>query len=315
MAKPPGAFLATLSIAWIALGAAGILYARSRGIALASAVPVVGAFLIATPFYLVAGFAGMRQRLAGPRLPAWLFASAVLPYLACCCGAIPFDFASLARLAAMALVMVFWYRVLPANPIVDLAYLTVVGWVIVSGFLAGIYPPFHKQPLEILGHITVIQIVVMVLMLDRRVPETGFGFLPNLVEWRVGVTHFLYFAALAVPINLLLHATHLVTPRPIWKVAGAFLGALWFQALSEEFLFRGILQRWVEAWTRHRTLALFLTSAVFGLLHYRWRGWKWTLVVAVLGWACGRARNQTGGIRAGVVTHSLVVAAWRAFFW
>jgi membrane protease YdiL (CAAX protease family) len=315
MNKPRGAFLATLLIAWIALGAAGIVYAHEKDIAIAVAGPMVAAFLVETPFYLVAGFAGMRERLAGPRLPAWLLISAVLPYIACCCGAFPFNWTALVRLIAMALVLIFWFRVLPSNPVVDLGYLAIIGAIIISGFLVSIYPPYRKIPLEIVGHITVVQIAVMVTLLDRRVPETGFGFWPTGSEWRAGFLHFLYFVALAVPLNLFLHATHLVSPRAPWKVAGTFFGALWFQALSEEFLFRGLLQPWIEALTNQRTLALFLTSAIFGLIHYRWNGgWKWALTVAVLGWACGHARNQTGGIRAGVVTHSLVEAAWRAFF-
>jgi hypothetical protein len=37
-------------------------------------------------------------------------------------------------------------------------------------------------------------------------------------------------------------------------------------------------------------------------------------VVIVLGWLCGRARNQASSIRASVVTHALVVSTWRAFF-
>ena len=38
------------------------------------------------------------------------------------------------------------------------------------------------------------------------------------------------------------------------------------------------------------------------------------VLTAVLGWFCGRARNQAGSIRAGMVTHALVVTTWRVFF-
>ncbi|HUA63521.1 MAG TPA: CPBP family intramembrane glutamic endopeptidase [Verrucomicrobiae bacterium] len=314
MAKRRGAFLAALLIAWVALGAAGVMFARSRGIAISAAAPVIAAFLIESPFYLVAGFPDIRERLAGPRLPLHLLASAVLPYLVCCCGGIPFRWAGLGALFAMALALSVWYRVLPAHPLSDLGYLTFAGAIIVSGVLGFIYPPFHKQHLEILGHISVVEIALLVSMLDRRMPETGFGFLPSSMEWRVGALHFLYFIILAFPINVALKATHLVDPRPVWQVVAVFLGSLWFQALSEEFFFRGLLQKWVEAWTGRETAALLLTAAIFGLIHYRLRGWKWVILVALLGWACGRARNQSNGIRAGTVTHALAVATWRAFF-
>jgi hypothetical protein len=60
-----------------------------------------------------------------------------------------------------------------------------------------------------------------------------------------------------------------------------------------------------------------VTSLLFGLAHLWFRSfpnWRWVPVAAVLGWFCGRARNQAGSIRAGMVTHVLVVTTWRAFF-
>jgi membrane protease YdiL (CAAX protease family) len=319
MAKLPGGFLAALAIAWMAVGAAGVLYAHGKGISTSAAVPVIAAFLIETPFYLVIGFPALRRRVAGARLPgglpAYLVVSAVLPYLACCCGAFPFQWMALARLVAAALAVGLWYVFLPAAAIADLGFLALTGALIVSKYLVPVYPIYLKQHLVILGHITVIQMAVMALTLQRQVLETGLGFWPNRREWGVGVLHFLYFMAVAWPLNLLLHATHTVHPRPLWVVGGVFLGGLWVQALSEEFFFRGVLQSWLEGWARNRTVALLAVSAVFGLIHYWFRGWKWVILTAVLGWFCGWARNRTGGIRAGVVTHSLVVATWRAFFW
>jgi hypothetical protein len=317
MAKPLGGFLAALLIAWTALAAAGVLYAHGRGISVWAAMPVIAAFLVETPFYLVIGFPALRQRIAGARLPgglpAYLAVSALLPYLACCSGAFPFQWTALARLALMALGIGLWYVVLPAAALADLGFLALTGALIMSPYLAPVYPDYLKQHLNILGHITVIQMTVMVLTLQRRVPETGLGFWPTGREWRTGALHFLYFLAVAYPLNLLLKATHLAAPRPLWVAGAAFLGFLWVLGLSEEFYFRGVLQTWMEAWTRHRMAALGITSAIFGLIHWRY-GWKWVILTAVLGWLCGRARNLTGGIRAGVVTHSLVVATWRAFF-
>jgi len=58
------------------------------------------------------------------------------------------------------------------------------------------------------------------------------------------------------------------------------------------------------------TAALLVTSLLFGLAHLWFRSfpnWRWVPVAAVLGWFCGRARNQAGSIRAGMVTHVLVV--------
>jgi hypothetical protein len=38
------------------------------------------------------------------------------------------------------------------------------------------------------------------------------------------------------------------------------------------------------------------------------------IVAGTLGWFCGRARNQAGSIRASMVTHTLAITTWRAFF-
>jgi len=69
MAKTLGGFRATVLIGWMALGVAGVLYARLKGIPSWVAVPVLAAFLVEYPFYLVPAFPTLRERLAGARLP------------------------------------------------------------------------------------------------------------------------------------------------------------------------------------------------------------------------------------------------------
>ena len=120
------------------------------------------------------------------------------------------------------------------------------------------------------------------------------------------------------PLALALRAARLAAiPAPGWLVIGTFFGALWVSSLAEEFFFRGVLQQWMEDWTGSARAAWLLprsssASPIFGFAASRTgAGCR---VVAVLGWFCGRARNQAGSIRASVVTHALVVATWRAFF-
>jgi len=317
MAKSPGAFRATLLIGWIALGAAGMVYARARSVPGAVAWPALTAFLVEYPFYLVTAFPAWRERLAGARLPVFLLASAILPYLTACCGAVPFQWLSLVRLAALALALSLWYLVLPQAALADLAFLALVAAATVSKYLERIYPPPAKGvDVVILGHLAVIQIAVMALLVQRRVPEAGYGFLPAARDWRIGAVHYLYFVVAGLPLAWLLGATHFVTPAPWWKIPGIFLGTLWVVALSEEFFFRGALQSWMEQWTGNCGAALVFASALFGLVHLWFRefpNWRWALLVSVLGWFCGRARNQAGNIRAGMVTHALAVTTWRAF--
>jgi uncharacterized protein len=339
MHNSPGGFRAALGIGWAALGAAGILYARAKGIPVPAALPVIAAFLIAYPFYLVTGFPAMRERLAGPRLKWFLLAAMVLPYLVCCCGAIEFHWYNALRLAALALTISLWYVVLPGGTglpacpsdapnapdrpralsiLADLLFLAIIPAVVLGGYFDSIYPPYLGQKLNVLGHVTFLPVVVLVLMLERRIRETGYGFAPTRREWRIGALHYIYFLPIGGSLAFLLHAVRPHEPAALWKIAATFLAFLWVIGLSEEFFFRGVLQQWIEDWTRNRAAALAIASVVFGLVHLGFRGfpfpnWRWALLAGVMGWFCGRARNQAGSIRASAVTHALVVATWRAF--
>ena len=314
MANTLGGFRAAALIGWILLSGVGIFYASTKGIPLHTAIPVIAAFLAEYPFYLLAGFPDVRERLAGPLLPLWLIGSAILPYIICCCGGIPFSGLALLRLAALAAAVSLWFFILPAHPLSDGLFLVLIAFVMVGRYFDSIYPVIYKQHIDILGHVSLIYMVVLVLTVERRIPETGYGFWPNWNEWRIGTLHFLYFLPFGTVLAVLLHATHFVQPRLVWAAA-SFFGFLWVLGLFEDFLFWGVLLRWFEDWTWKPNLALVLTATLFGLVHYWFRGWSWVPITAVLGLFCGRARNQAGSIKAAVVTHSLVVAIWRAFLW
>jgi membrane protease YdiL (CAAX protease family) len=319
MVKTSGGFRATVLAGWVLLSVIGLGFARFKGIPSWAALPALAAFLIVYPFYLVPAFRSVREDLAGHRLPFYLVASAVLPFLAASMGAIHFTWVGLLKLLALALVPWLWYRVLPVMPPVDIGFLALVAAVKLSGFLEPVYLSNYKG-LEIarLGDLALFQTAVMVLMLERRVPETGYWFLPARRDWGIGALHYLYYLPVGFGLALGLRAVRLVPPHDIGKVAASFLVWLWVLTLAEEFIFRGVLQQWMEDWTRNRQVALILTSIVFGAVHL-WFGkqfpnWKWMIVAGALGWFCGRARNQAGNIQASMVTHTLVIATWRLFF-
>ena len=318
MARTSGGFRAALLIGWTALCVVGILYARSKDIPSWAALPSIAAILIAYPFYLVPAFPKVREWLAGAHLPGYLVASAVLPYLALCTGAIQFQLLSLVKLAAMALALGLWYRVLPAVPAVDLGFLAIVVAIKVGRYTAPLYPvPFRGVEIGVLGDLALFQVAVLVLMLERRVPETGYGFWPTLKDWRIGALHFLYFVPVGLPLALAIKAVHFAKPTDPLKLVLYFFGWLLVLTLAEEFFFRGVLQTWLEEWLHSPQAALLLTAALFGGVHLWFRqfpNWKWMLVAGTLGWFCGRARNQAASIRAAMVTHTLVITAWRAFF-
>ena len=313
MAKTPAGFRAALFAGWIVLGAAGIAYARVKNIPNWAALPVLAAFLITYPFYLVPGFPQLRAQLKGWKLHAYALAGALLPYLACTFGAVEFHWSAVARLAALTLAMTFWFHVLPRMPLFDLAFLGLVPLVLLGKYFDPIYVSRYEgwRDLIVLGHLALIQTAAVALLEARRVNDPGYGFIPQAKDWRSGALHFAIFLALAIPLALLLHIGQL-REVAVWKAAGSFFGFLWVVALSEEFLVQGVLLDWVAQWSGSRPAALLVSSAVFGSLHL-WFGtfpnWRMVALTALLGWFCGRARFHSGSIRAAMVTHALAATA------
>ncbi|MEO8594258.1 MAG: CPBP family intramembrane glutamic endopeptidase [Candidatus Solibacter sp.] len=317
MTNPSGGFRTTLWTGWALLSVIGVAFARWKGIPNWAALPSLAAFLIVYPFYLVPAFPRVREQLSGAPLPGFLVACAVLPYLACCTGAVQFQFVSFLKLVALALALGLWYRVLPVHPLTDAGFLLLFAAVKLGRYGASIYPtPYQGVQIFILTDLSLIIMSILVLMLERRIRETGYGFLPTRKDWRIGAKNFLYFLPFGIALGFVLQVGKLVTPHDPLKLAGYVIGALFGTALAEEFLFRGVLQQWIEDWTWSRRTALILTSILFGAAHLWFRqfpNWKWWIIAGTLGWFCGRARNQAGSIRAAMVTHTLVITMWRAF--
>jgi membrane protease YdiL (CAAX protease family) len=311
-------FRTALLTGWAVLVAAGLSYARIRDIPGWAAFPALAAFLLVFPFYLVPAFPKIRERLTGWRLPLFVTGGMTLPYLACCAGAIPFQWMGLLKLAALGIAVGAWYQVLPRAWYSDIGLGGLIAWVMIGHYFNPIYPePYPKLELSVLGKVGLVPAVALALMVGRKVPETGYGFIPTWREWRIGGINFIYFLIIGLPLAVVLHVFQPAAPKPIWQFVGNFLGYLWVLSLFEEFLFRGVLQPMMENWMRSRALGLLITSVIFGSVHLPYRdfpNWRLMLVAAILGWFCGRARNQAGSIKAAMITHALVVTVQRGFF-
>jgi len=312
-----GGFRAALLAGWLALSAAGLLYARMKGIPAWAAVPILAAFLVEYPFYLLPGFYAA-ARLFERRLPLFLIVSFVMPYVIYATNTGQFRWWALTQLAALGAALSLWYVVLPTAPPVDAAFLAMVGAVALRKYLIPIYSsPIAGLHIEILGHLALIRLCAMVMLFERRVPDVGFGFLPNRREWLIGIRHFLYFLIAGIPLAWALRLGHMATVMPLWKIAATFLGSLWVVALSEEFFFRGLLQQWLTQWTGSPTIAIAGAAIAFGSVHLGFRGfpnWKLALAAAVAGCFFGHAYSQAKSIRASMVTHALVATMWLTLF-
>jgi membrane protease YdiL (CAAX protease family) len=252
---------------------------------------------------------------------AFLWFSAVAPYLIFSLSAGTFERNSFYLLAGLTAVLSFWYALLPRRPAYDFGFLVVAAAPLVSRVFARIYrlPDEHVQA-DILGHLMWIRLGIAALLVLREWDPGAFGFWPRSREWRIGT---LYYLISIIPVVLLALGLHDVSfglrAGPWWQVAGigigTFFGSLWVVALSEELFFRGVIER--AMLDRSRTAAVLVSAILYGSAHlwvHQFPNWRRAAVGTLLGVVFGILYAQTGSVRAPMVTHALVVATWRVFF-
>ncbi len=276
--------------------------------------------LLELSLYAGLAFPAVRRRAAGRGgwPPAGLVASAVLPYSIYALPTGVFDGRTLAALALLAAGVVFWFRLLPAHPLADLAFLTGMGMVVLAKTFERLYPaPLEPLEVSILGQLMWIRLGVFAAVELRRFEGLGFGFVPDRREWRIGFKYYAYCMPLTAALAFGLRFARFDPPADLWwRLPLTFLGALWVVALSEERFFRGVLQQTVgRCWGAGA--GLLVASLAFGAVHMRFRGfpnWEFSALAAVAGLFYGRAYLEGGGVRAAMVTHALVVTTWRTLF-
>ena len=308
-------FRAVVGAGWVVLGVAAVIYARMKGIPGWAAVPIAAAFLIEFPFYLLPAFAP--ERLARP----WfLAATCVLPYLVYSIPTGEFRVAGFALVAAIALIMSYWFVLLPRKGVTDLLFLAAPVAVYLSKVFNSIYlSPVAKIPVPYLGHVMLIRASVAAIISIRGNAGVEFRFWPTAREWRAGLRWF----AILVPLcGLALWSLKIANPRPqphgVLIAAAEITGIFWMVAMPEEFLFRGLLQQWIERWTRSTVVALIVASLLFGGLHLWFHSafpnWRFAIVAAIAGGCYGMAWRETRSIQSSMVTHGLAAALFRIFF-
>jgi membrane protease YdiL (CAAX protease family) len=310
-------YRATVVLVWLLGGIAAYLYSRNQNIPVAIAVPVAAAFLLELTFYVANGFTKVREGIG--RLGAWLpwalTASAVAPYLVYSIATGRFAWGALAMLVPLAGMVSFWYLLAPPKAWADALFLAWMGGVVLSRAFKSIYAtPVEGLDVVALGQLMWIRLGVFAVLELRRLPGTGFGFVPTRVEWVAGLRYFALCAPVVIGLAILLRDYQWrLAPEWWWKAPATFLGIFFVVALSEEFFFRGMLQPWL-ARSLGATMGLVLTSLLFGSAHLSFRffpNWKMSVLAATLGIFCGLAYRATGSIRSAMVTHALVVTVWR----
>lgn len=320
-------FFSMLLIFWSVLLIAAAVYSHRRAIPYAVTLVVLPAFLVEASLYLASGLASTRKRFerSAPKLilALTLTASAVLPFCVYTVAIGQFRWQSLELLTVLATIASFWYVILPHKRPIDILYLVFMAGVVMSKVFVSIYPtPIKGLHLEILGQVMWIRLGIVTLLSFRRAKGPNFAFLPRLLDWKIGILHFLAFIPIGVALAIVLRFARYQPPAMVWwETAGfallVFFGILWIQALGEEFFFRGVLQHTIAQWRHSEWVAIVITAICFGLAHLwfrRFPNWRFALLACIAGLFYGHAYARAGSVRASMVTHALVVTAWRVWF-
>jgi membrane protease YdiL (CAAX protease family) len=315
-----------LGLGWLLLAVGAFIYARLKGIPAWAAMPVAAAFLIEIPFYLSPGFSSVREWLTQrgrSRTALYLVISAVIPWLIYAIPTGTAQPAAFAMLLAAAAIVSFWYIVLPSSAITDALFLAAAAAIYLSKVFTRIYiSPVPKLDISVLGHLMLIRTAALSVLTIRGGVDAEYRFIPARSEWKAGLRYFAIMlpviAAVYWALGLVQLRTQPANPALTLLIAiGTFLAMLWVLALSEEFFFRGLLQQWLERWTRNSTAALVIASAIFGCAHLgfhrKFPNWQWAIVAGILGVFCGLAWRNTRSVQSSMVTHALLVTVWRVF--
>ncbi len=328
MASNGRAYLRTVLSLWVAFCAIAFYYSAQAHIPRFIALAFLGAALIETALYIATGFPAAREIFDGISPPAvralMLTASAVVPYLIYATASGTFHWRWFGLLALLATVSSAWFIAQPRHsPAIDILFLAFMAVVLLTKVFSRGYITLHPRvPADMLGQLMWIRVGVLSVLSFRKLGGIGFGFLPSRKDWNIGVQQFVAFIPAGVLLDIWLRFAQPRTPAgPWWKTlavaAGTFCGILWVVALSEEFFFRGVLQQAVTRMTNSKWVGLALASVAFGLVHLPFRhfpNWQFAILAGVAGVFYGIAYLRAKSIRAAMVTHALVVTAWRVFF-
>ena len=285
------------------------------------------AFMVETLFYLGSVFESSRSwftSVRGARVKAaLLWVSALIPFLIFSIGAGTFSRNAFYVLALLSGILAFWHAVLPRRLAYDVGFLVIAAAPFITKVFARIYlsPDAHIK-MDILGHLMWIRVGLLGLVVLREWNPGPIGLWPRWREWQIGA---IWFALAIVPLSLVALGLHNVRFEPMagpwWRTAGTaigvFFGALWVVALAEELFFRGVVECACLDAGLHPSIAIGFSALLYGCAHlwvHQFPNWQRSTVVVILGIACGIAYDQTGTIRASMVTHALTITVWKVSF-
>ena len=192
----------------------------------------------------------------------------------------------------------------------DAVVLIVVGAPVEFRILGGAWA---HPGLSAMPKLLLVDAVLYVYLVIRRLPRVGFDFRVRLRDLGIGVREFAFYAPIAIGLGL---ALHFIRPnfaaRSAAEIAGAYLVTFFFIAIPEELFFRGLLQNLLEARIgKYRALAA--TALIFGLSHFNKPlpfNWRYVIMAAIAGVFYGRAWLDRRRLGTSAITHATVDVVW-----
>src|SRR6266850_1569009 len=152
-----------------------------------------------------------------------------------------------------------------------------------------------------------------------RMSYIGYRFEADRNILRTGLSNFLMFSAIAIPLGLVIRfISYSFSISKLYPMPALFAGIFLFTALPEEFLFRGLIQNWIEHATGNTRVSLIVAAVIFGAAHLNngppIPNYRYFLMAGIAGVFYGRAWWSTGSLMASSLTHALVDTFWSVFF-
>ena len=153
----------------------------------------------------------------------------------------------------------------------------------------------------------------------NKTPGIGYRFEANRKILVAGLIQFCLFAPIAIPLGFAIgFIRYNFSLSKLYVAPLTFIGVFLFTALPEEFLFRGLIQNWMERVSGKQTASLVAASIVFGASHLNngppVPNYKYFLMASIAGLFYGRAWRRTGSLMASSTVHALVDTVWTVVF-
>ncbi|MFX1536173.1 MAG: type II CAAX prenyl endopeptidase Rce1 family protein [Promethearchaeota archaeon] len=177
-------------------------------------------------------------------------------------------------------------------------------------WFAGFYYQFNA--------ILLVNLIIFNFVIVRDIPDIGYSLLPKMTDLKEGIIWLIPLIVVVIPIGLL---TGFIAFNPDYsRIILAplfFLGIYLSIAIQEELVFRGMLFNILDKLMDRRTLALVISSVLFGLTHWNNTAipdWRYILLASIAGLCYGMAYWRTKNISSASITHALVDTVWQVAF-